>query len=201
LSNQQAVTAADALTGAFPLPDPTSKDSATVVALTPNGYGYTVQFGSVSGSSGSVLAELYDATANYTPTTPHLINLSCKFQVAKNGTLTAGLWIAGTTSKTMLIRVSGPALAPLVAPGTVLMPDPQLKVFNAADQVISSNAGWAGNPQIATAAATVYAFAFTNPASTDSATLITLPPGRYTVQASSVTGTPGTTLVEVYEIP
>ena len=200
LSNQQAVTAADALTGAFALPDPTSKDSATVVALTPNSYGYTVQIGSVSGTAGSVLAELYDATANYTTAVPHLINLSCKFQVAANGTLTAGLWISGTTSKTMLIRVSGPNLATLVPPGTVLMPDPQMKVFNATEQ-IASNAGWGGNPQIAAAAASVYAFAFTNPASTDSAVLVTLPPGGYTVQASSMSGTTGTALVEVYEVP
>jgi NADPH:quinone reductase-like Zn-dependent oxidoreductase len=81
------------------------------------------------------------------------------------------------------------------------MPDPQIKVFNAADQVIASNSGWGGNAQIAAAAQAVYAFAFTNPSSTDSATLITLPPGGYTVQASSVTGTTGTTLAEVYEIP
>jgi hypothetical protein len=81
------------------------------------------------------------------------------------------------------------------------MPDPQVKVFTAANQVIASNAGWGGNPQIAAAAAAVYAFAFTNPASTDSASLITLPPGGYTVQASSLTGTTGTTLVEVYEVP
>ena len=121
--------------------------------------------------------------------------------MAKNGTLTAGLWIDGATSKTVLIRVSGPAQTPYVAPGTVLMPDPRLKVFDAADQLIAANAGWGGNSQIAAAAQAVYAFAFTNPASADSAVLITLPPDGYTVQASSATGTTRPTLLEVYELP
>jgi len=47
----------------------------------------------------------------------------------------------------------------------------------------------------------VYAFLYTTPSSADSALLVTLPPGSYTAQASSVTGTAGITLVEVYEVP
>ena len=46
----------------------------------------------------------------------------------------------------------------------------------------------------------VYAFTFSNPNSADSAVLLTLAPGSYTAQASSVTSSAGTTLVEVYEV-
>ena len=39
-------------------------------------------------------------------------------------------------------------------------------------------------------------------ASKDSAVLITVPPGvAYTVQVSSVSGTAGTVLAEIYEVP
>jgi hypothetical protein len=47
----------------------------------------------------------------------------------------------------------------------------------------------------------VYAFLYTNSSSADSALLVTLPPGTYTAVASSVSGTAGITLVEVYEVP
>ena len=202
-ANQAAVSAADTATYAFTLTDPKSKDSAIALPLPLNNYGYTVQVTSVSQTAGTTLAEVYDNTpvGTYTATTPRLINISCKQQVAANGSLTEGFWIGGTTAKTVLIRAGGPALAPYVAAGVTLMPDPQLKVFNAADQVIAANSGWGGNPQIAAAATAVYAYAFTNPASTDSAVLITLPPGGYTAQASSVSGSAGTALVEVYEVP
>jgi sugar lactone lactonase YvrE len=199
--NEAAVTSADSATYAFPLTNPTSKDSAIVVSLAPNSLGYTVEIGSVSGTAGTILAELYDDTSAYTTATPHLISLSCKLQVVQNGTLTEGFTIGGSTSKTVLIRAGGPSLAPYVGPGVALMPDPRLNVFNTANEMISSNAGWAGDPQIAAAAQAVYAYAFSGPTSADSAVLMTLAPGNYTVQASSVSGTTGTTLMEVYEIP
>jgi len=112
--------------------------------------------------------------------------------------------IGGATAKTMLVRASGPALAmaPFNLAGT--MPDPQLTVHttvNSQDEVLAASAGWGGDPQLAAAAASVYAFAWTVPGSNDSAVLLTLSPGNYTVQVSSVSGTAGTALVEVYEIP
>ena len=202
-ANEAAVTAADAATEAFALTNPASKDSATVVSLPSGGPGYTVQVGSVSSSAGTTLAELYDYTpaGTYTATTPRLVNMSSKFQVVTKGILTVGFTIGGSTSKTVLIRASGPALAPYVGPGVALMPDPQLSVFNVADSVIAFNAGWGGNPQVSAVAQAIGAFAYTNPSSADSAVLLTLTPGPYTAQASSASGTAGTTLVEVYEVP
>ena len=196
-ANQAAVTAADTATFAFPLTDPKSLDSATVATLPVSTD--TVVVGSTGNNSGRTLAEIYDDTGAYTPTTPRLVNLSCKIQVSAGGSVTAGFTIGGVTSKTVLIRASGPALSAFGVQG--VMPDPQLKVFNSGGTQIAGNTGWGGDPQLAAAMAAVYAFPLTNASSTDSVVLITLPPGSYTAQASSVSGTAGTALVEVYEVP
>ena len=153
------------------------------------------------GDTGVALAELYDATAagTYTPATPRLVNISTRAQVGTGGTiLIAGFVIGGSTSRTVLIRASGPALAPFGIAGT--LPDPQLKLFSGS-AVIESDNGWAGNPQISATAASVGAFAWNNPMSGDSAILVALPPGAYTAQVSGASGDTGVALIEVYEVP
>jgi hypothetical protein len=199
LSNQLAVTAADAATYATPLTNPASKDSAIVMPLTPGGY--TVQVSSLSGVTGTTLATLYDDTPSgtYTPTTPRLINLSSRLNVPRNGSVTAGFWIGGTTAKTVLIRANGPAL---LAQGiTGVMPDPFLWVYNSADNLVAVNGGWGGNPVLSSIAASVYAQPFTDPNSKDSEVLLTLPPGGYTAQVYSISNTAGNVMIEVYEVP
>ena len=204
-TDQAAVTAAEANTYAYPLATG-SLDAAWVSTLAPGAYSVQVT-GNPNGSGlGSALAEVYDDTlaGAYTLSTPRLVNLSCLARINAGGLLTAGFVIGGATAKTMLVRASGPALAmaPFNLAGT--MPDPQLTVHttvNSQDEVLAASAGWGGDPQLAAAAASVYAFAWTVPGSNDSAVLLTLSPGNYTVQVSSVSGTAGTALVEVYEIP
>jgi hypothetical protein len=200
LSNQSAVAAADAATFAFPLTNPASLDSA-VVATLPESTGYTVQIAGKSGDTGNALAEVYDDTASgtYALSSPRLTNVSCKTQVSAGKILTVGFVLGGTTSKTVLVRASGPALAAFGVSG--VMPDPQLTLFNTSGTALASNAGWGGDPQLAAAMAEVFAFPYSNPSSADSALLVTLPPGAYTAQATSATGTAGITLVEIYDVP
>jgi hypothetical protein len=197
--NQQAVSAADAATYATALADPASKDSAVVVPLAPGGY--TAQVNSVSGVTGKTLTAFYDDTPSgtYGPTTPRLINLSCRLLVGSNSSLTAGFWIGGTTAKTVLIRADGPALAAQNITG--VMPDPQLTVYNSADAAIAYNAGWGGSSVLSSVAASVYAQPFTDPNSKDSEVLLTLAPGGYTAQVSSAGNTAGNVMIEVYEVP
>ena len=201
-ANQTAVTLADSATGAFALGNPSSLDAALVDSLTAGGY--TVQITGNTTATGTTLAEVYDDTApnTYTLTTPRLINISSNNLVAANGAMTAGFVIGGTTSKTVLIRATGPALALLGVQNT--MPDPQLALhttINAQDTILASNAGWGGDPQIASVSASVGAFPLTSSTSKDSVVLVTLPPGAYTAVASSATGTAGVALIEVYEVP
>ena len=197
-TNVTAVNTAEAATGAFQLTPTTSLDAAVVQSLSSVQGGYTVQVQGNNNGVGNALAEVYDNTTNYTATSPRLVNLSCRQLVPANGTLTAGFVISGTTSKTVLIRASGPTLASYNVPGT--MTDPQISVFSGTT-VIASNAGWAGDTALATAAANVGAFPYASNTSKDSAVLMTLAPGSYTVQATSVSGTAGVTLIEVYEVP
>jgi hypothetical protein len=185
--------------GAFAWSLPTSSDAALLETL-PEG-GYTAQIAGESGDLGIALAEVYDATppAAYSPATPRIVNLSVRADVGAGANiLIAGFAIGGSTSRTVLIRASGPALANFGLTGTLR--DPQLQLFSGTT-VLESNNGWGGDPQIAAAAASVGAFSWQTPTSNDSAVLVTLPPGPYTVQVSGADGGGGTALVEVYEIP
>jgi hypothetical protein len=197
-SNGAQVTAADTATYAFPLLSG-SLDAALVASL---GYGpYTVQ---VNGTGpGYALTELYDdtPTGTYTTATPRLINVSCNSLIPVGGSLTAGFVITGSTSKTVLIRATGPTLQTDFDVSGV-MTDPQVKVYSSGGAApIASNAAWGGDPQIAAASSSVGAFAFASTTSLDSAVLITLSPGAYTAVVSSVSNGGGVALVEVYEIP
>jgi hypothetical protein len=194
-----SVTAADTATGAFALTSTTSHDTALVETL-PSG-GYTAQISGESGDTGDALAEVYDATpaGTYTPATPRLINLAARVQVGTGGNiLIAGFVIGGSTAKTVLIRASGPALAPFGVSGT--LPDPLLKLY-AGNTLLGSNQGWGGKSDIANAAAQVGAFAWSDPSSNDSAILATLPPGAYSAEILGASGDTGVALVEVYEDP
>lgn len=196
-ANINAVNAAEAATGAFALTPTTSLDAAVVQALPSVTGGYTVQVLGNGSGVGNALAEVYDNTANYTTTSPRLINLSCLQQVPTNGMLSAGFAISGTTAKTVLIRVSGPTLGSYGVPGT--MTDPQLNVFSGTT-VIASNAGWAGDTSITAANSATGAFQFASASSKDSAVVMTLAPGAYSVQATSISGSAGAAMIEVYEV-
>jgi sugar lactone lactonase YvrE len=200
-SNATAVTAADTATGAFALTSTTSLDAAVVTSLAAGSY--TVQVSGKNGASGNVIAEVYDNTPanSYTIITPRLVNISCLEQVASGAVLTAGFVIAGTTPEQVLIRASGPTLAtaPFNIPGTI--PDPKLTVFNNSSAVLATNTGWGGSAAITAANTASGAFQFVNTTSKDSAVLLTLQPGAYTVQATSASGNTGIVLIEIYEVP
>ena len=122
--------------------------------------------------------------------------------IAAGGTLDVGFVIGGSTAKTVLVRVGGPALKTLYGVAGV-MPDPQLQVspLKSSTTVLAFNAGWGGNAEIASVASSVGAYAFPNASSLDSAALVTLPPGPYTVQVNGTSGDGGTVLVEIYDVP
>ena len=194
-----AIASAASSVGAFAWPIASSHDAALLENL-PGGP-YTAQVAGEASDSGVALAEVYDDTqpGARTPTTPRLVNISARVQVGTGGNiLIAGFVIGGSTSKTVLIRASGPALIEFGVLGT--LPDPMLQLYSGGTVVAASD-GWGGNPQIASAAASVGAFAWSNPASNDSAILVTLPPGAYTAQVAGASGDSGVALAEVYEVP
>jgi Immunoglobulin domain len=194
-----AISSTAASVGAFAWSDTTSHDSALLESLL--GGPFTAQISGQSGDTGVALAEVYDATPSgtYTPTSPRLVNISTRVQVGTGGNiLIAGFVIGGATSRTVLIRASGPALVPFGVAGT--LPDPQLQLFSGTT-LLEADSGWGGNAQIASTAASVGAFSWGASATPDSALLVTLPLGAYTAQVSGASGDTGVALIEVYEVP
>jgi sugar lactone lactonase YvrE len=184
-----------AAVGAFPLPAG-SADSALFQSLPGGDTSYTAQISGLSGATGIALAEVYDADTG-TPTA-RLVNLSARaLSGAGSSILTAGFILGGSGTDTLLIRGIGPTLAQYGVTG--FLAAPQVTLFNAAGQAIASNTGWGGGPALTAAFLQVGAFAL--PAgSADSALLVTVTPGTYTVQVGGVNGTTGIGLVEIYEL-
>jgi cyclophilin family peptidyl-prolyl cis-trans isomerase len=187
---------------AFPLLSTSSLDAA--LAVSPDAGEYTMQVTGNGASTGGAIAEIYDATpqASVTATTPRLINVSARAQVGTGANiLFAGFSITGSTSKTVLIRATGPALTTLFNLGGTLA-DPKLQLFPlGSTTLLAENDNWGGDPQVAAAASSVSAFPLPSGASKDAAILVTLPPGSYTAQVTGADGGTGVALVEVYEIP
>ncbi|MEY2881322.1 MAG: hypothetical protein RLZZ15_3702, partial [Verrucomicrobiota bacterium] len=187
-----------AAVGAFPYTGPTSRDAAIATSVTTRDN--SVKVTSANNGSGTVIAEIYDATpaASSLSSTPRLVNLSVLKHLGTG--LTAGFVIGGSSaSKTVLIRTVGPTLgaAPFGIPGVVA--DPQLTLFGVGAVRLAANDNWGGTPELSAAFAAVGAFAL--PAgSRDAALVATLAPGNYTVEVKGVANTTGLALIEVYEL-
>jgi hypothetical protein len=195
------VASAAASVGAFPWTVPTSHDSGLVQSL-PGG-GYTAQIAGSSGDTGVALAEVYDATqaGAYTPSSPRLVNLSARVNVGTGGNiLIAGFVIEGSQPVKLLLRGIGPTLgnAPFSVPGVLALPE--IDLFNSAGAKLQTNKGWGGDPTLAAAFASVGAFSLPSN-SLDTAMIVTLPAGGYTVQLSGQNATTGVGLIEIYLMP
>jgi len=188
-----------AAVGAFPWSSATSHDAALLETLS---YGpYTAQIAGQGGDTGVALAEVYDATpaGTYTLTSPRIVNISARVQVGTGGSiLIAGFVVGGSTSKTVLIRASGPALNQFGVSGTLA--DPKLGLYSATGGLLAGDTGWGGDAQVAATAASVGAFSWGSSGTPDSALLVTLAPGAYTAQVSGASGDTGVALVEVYDV-
>jgi beta-glucanase (GH16 family) len=161
-------------------------------------YFYRVAAVSANGTSDPSAATPSAALA--TPASSRLLNISSRGFVGTGASaLIAGFVVGGASPKTVLIRASGPALAasPFNVAGT--LPDPELVVYSGST-ILASNEGWGGNSVIASAAAEVSAFAWTDASSNDAALLMTLVPGAYTAIVSGASGDTGVSLLEVYDV-
>jgi hypothetical protein len=127
-----------------------------------------------------------------------IINLSARNRVGSGGDiLIAGLYVAGSGSRRVLIRGVGPGLAEFGVEGTLA--NPRLEVFSAEGTRIAENDDW--DLALAATFRSVAAFALPD-RSRDAALVVELPAGRgYTAQVSGMGGTTGEALVEVYELP
>lgn len=187
--------------GAFPL-EPSSRDAAMLVELAPGAYTLTVS-GSSASDAGTVLAEVYDTRTAPEVGTTRLINLSVRGTAGPGVPLFGGFVVSGTAPKRMLLRVSGPALTAFGVAGAAA--DTRLDLMNDKGAVIRSNDNWDTGDvgemlELRQAALFAGAFPFVA-GSRDAATVVTLPPGLYTLRGSGVDGVSGVVLLEMYELP
>jgi len=189
------VASVAASVGAFALA-PGSADCALLVSL-PAG-AYTVEVSGVNNTTGVALAEVYEVSSSGT----RLINISTRAQVGTGANIIIpGFVVSGSGLEQLLVRGDGPGLTQFAVPGALAQPS--LSVFDNSGKVIASNTAWgtSANPsQISSAAASVGAFPLAS-GSADSAQIVSLSPGAYTMQISGVNSATGVALAEVYEIP
>ena len=191
-------------TGAFN--DVTSGSNGAYAA----GSGYDLCTGLGSPNVGNLIAAIAGRA-----TLQRLVNISVRSQVETGADITiAGFVINGApgSTKSILVRGVGPALTSFGVTGA--LSGTVLTVYDreATPQVIASDTGWGNAPvagtspvaatyRKATAAdmASVGAFGLAS-GSGDSAMVLSLPPGGYTVETTGVGGATGVALTEVYEI-
>ena len=103
-----------------------------------------------------------------------------------------GFIVNGTTPKKVLARGIGPSLAPFGVANPLL--DPVLQVFSG-QTLLATNDNWQDTDPVAISAT---GLAPGDPR--ESALIMTLPPGAYTVIESGAQSTEGIALVEVYDL-
>lgn len=190
-----AIVAASVQVGAFALPTG-SADSAMLASLMPGQY--SVELTGAGSSTGIGLVEVYETN---TSDAAQLINISTRGEVGTGGNiLIAGFVVEGSQPATVLVRAVGPTLASFSVAG--VLANPVLTVFDSSDNPIATNTGWGTgtNPsQTTSVGASVGAFALPS-GSADSALVLTLQPGNYSMQVTGANGTTGIALAEVYQV-
>jgi hypothetical protein len=207
-----ALSSVFAQVGAFPLVS-TSPDAALLETL--GGGAYSAVISAPPGVSGIALLEVYDADTGYPPA--QIVNISTRAFVGAEAkdTLIAGFVISGTTSDTVLIRGVGPSLGTLFGLRNALGSS-HVAVFDAKGNQIAANTVWGsarGQDGLEDASredtdkeddldgASDRVGAWHLPRrSQDSAILLTLAPGAYTVHVTGVAGKSGIALAEIYEV-
>jgi uncharacterized protein (DUF1800 family) len=181
--------------GAFALAN-NSADSALVATLSPGAY--TAQVSGVNNSQGIAILEIYDVSGS-----ARLMNLSTRALVGSGAsTFFSGLVVApGGGARRVLVRAAGPALTNLGVTGALV--DPSIAILDSAGRQIANgtNNDWetAGAAALTTAFGQAGAFPFAA-GSRDSAMVVDLMPGNYTIQVNGVGGAAGTALVELYDL-
>ena len=190
-ANGTAVTTADAAVGALSLTSTASLDAALVSTFAPGTY--TVHLSGNSGDTGLALLEMYTDDSN-----PRVPYMSTRANVGTGSSAPAfGFTVSGTASHTFLVRALGPALG---IAGTI--GQPVLTLVNASQTTIATDTGWgtaASSPAIVAAENTA-GLQLLADGSADSAVLVTLAPGNYTVQITDAANVGGITLCEIAEV-
>lgn|GEM_PF-552866 len=187
-------------------------ESALLITLNPGAY--TVHLAGVNGETGVGLVEIFEADDI---NTSQLVGISTRGVVQPgDNVMIGGFIIEGAAAKTVLIRGRGPSMAgaPFFVPGT--LSNPFLQLFSG-QTMIAQNDNWQDAPSCSGfscgGAAQIIATGLDpcrpNPGQPssppncvlESALLITLNPGAYTVHLAGVNGASGVGLSEIFQLP
>ena len=132
-----------------------------------------------------------------------LVNISTLARISPGSdSLVSGFVISGTTARNVLVRAIGPTLAAFGVSDA--LPQPDLAVFQG-DRLLATNARWNTGPENLTRLTAAFdqvgAFRLVDEESHDTAVVLSVAPGAYTVQVKSADGAPGAVLLEVYDLP
>lgn len=123
-------------------------------------------------------------------------NISARNVVSQNGTLTVGFVL--DSEKAVLIRGIGRSLEQFGVPAGTTMANPSIDVVNSSGAVVAQNDDAAASSALT--AATTRAGAFPLSSAQDSAIVLNLPAGAYTVRLKDSSGRSGDALLEVYDV-
>ncbi|WP_158277573.1 MBG domain-containing protein [Opitutus sp. ER46] len=158
----------------------------------------TVVTGTLTTSGG--VPESFAGLAGTAVRTDRLVNLSTRSRVqAGVAELITGFVVAGSQPKTMLLRAAGPTLARLGVADAISATD--LKLYDQSGQLLQAVSGWKSDARLAETFARLGAFGL-SPDDRESALLVTLSPGLYTMhvvpgQGAAAAG--GVALAEIYD--
>jgi hypothetical protein len=191
-TNLTELTTASTALGAFSLTSG-SADAAWLGNLAAGAYTAPISGGT---SSGIVLLEAYDASRGLP--TAELVNASTRaFVGSGDSTLVAGFVLSGPGTRRLLLRAIGPTLSSFGV--TDAIPDPKITLYSG-ETVVETNDNWSNTGgTIAAASSGAGAFALTT-GSADSAIIVDLLAGTYTLVVQGVGDESGTALVEIYLI-
>jgi hypothetical protein len=164
-------------------------EAAILATLGPGSYTAIVRGN--ANATGIGLVEVYDLQ---TSATSKLANLSTRGLVGGGqNVMIAGTIVTGPDSARVVLRAMGPSLA--MTGVTNSLADPTLDLFDANGVKVASNNNWKESQPAAITGA-----GLAPKDDLESAILIDLGPGNYTAVVNSVTGVPGTALVEAYHL-
>jgi hypothetical protein len=165
-------------------------EAAILVTLLPGAY--TAVVSSRDGAGGDGLVEAYEMDVNST----RMVNISTRGHVGTLDEAMIGGLIANGGTKRVIIRAIGPSLATGNNAIADALSDPILELHDGFGTLIAVNDDWGASPQAAEILASDLA-----PANRwESAIVANLDAGNYTAILRGFGSTPGTALIEVFDI-
>ena len=166
---------------------PHPNESGILMSLAPGAY--TAIISGVGGAQGVGLFEIFELAQPEVP----LANISTRGRVGTGDNVLIGGLIVSGGPKNVLLRARGPSLAAFGI--TSPLANPMMQLVRASDQaVLETNDDWGSASNAAAISASGYA-----PSDTlESAIMVTLDPGAYTLVVSGVEGATGIAIVEAF---